>query len=100
MHPDQGSYLNLAKGVDAKTAASFAGMFCIGITVGRGINGFIAMKLNDRQMIRMGQAIILSGIIVMLLPFGQMVSLLGCCFSVYGTNRPDQASCSFHPDGS
>lgn len=42
------SYLNLAKGVDAKTAASFAGMFCIGITVGRGINGFIAMKLNDR----------------------------------------------------
>ena len=71
------SYLNLAKGVDAKTAASFAGMFCIGITVGRGINGFIAMKLNDRQMIRMGQAIILSGIIVMLFPFGQMVSLLG-----------------------
>ena len=52
------SYLNLAKGVDAKTAASFAGMFCIGITIGRGINGFIAMKLKDRQMIRMGQAII------------------------------------------
>ena len=52
------SYLNLAEGVDAKTAASFAGMFCIGITIGRGINGFIAMKLKDRQMIRMGQAII------------------------------------------
>ena len=52
------SYLNLAKDVDAKTAASFAGMFCIGITIGRGINGFIAMKLKDRQMIRMGQAII------------------------------------------
>ena len=41
------SYLHLAKGVDAKTAASFAGMFCIGITIGRGINGFIAMKLKD-----------------------------------------------------
>lgn len=40
------SYLNLAKGVDAKTAASFAGMFCIGITIGRGINGFIAMKFK------------------------------------------------------
>ena len=55
------SYLNLAKGVDARTAASFAGMFCIGITIGRGINGFIAMKLKDRQMIRMGQAIIQAG---------------------------------------
>ena len=41
------SYLHLSKGVDAKTAASFAGMFCIGITIGRGINGFIAMKLKD-----------------------------------------------------
>ena len=76
------SYLNLAKDVDAKTAASFAGMFCIGITIGRGINGFIAMKLKDRQMIHMGQAIILTGIIVMLLPFGQTVSLIG--FSLIG----------------
>ena len=76
------SYLNLAKGVDAKTAASFAGMFCIGITIGRGINGFIAMKLKDRQMIRMGQAIILTGIIIMILPFGQAVSLIG--FSLIG----------------
>ena len=49
------SYLNLAKGIDAKTAASFAGMFCIGITVGRGINGFIAMKWKDEQMVRMGR---------------------------------------------
>lgn len=88
------SYLNLAKGVDAKTAASFAGMFCIGITVGRGINGFIAMKLNDRQMIRMGQAIILSGIIVMLLPFGQMVSLLG--FALIGLGCAPVYPCIIH----
>ncbi|MGN0288603.1 MAG: MFS transporter [Lachnospiraceae bacterium] len=78
------SYLNLVEGVDAKMAASFAGMFCIGITIGRGINGFIAMKLKDRQMIRMGQAIILTGIIVMILPFGQSVSLIGLgCAPVY-----------------
>ena len=88
------SYLNLAKGVDAKTAASFAGMFCIGITVGRGINGFIAMKLNDRQMIRMGQAIILSGIIVMLFPFGQMVSLLG--FALIGLGYAPVYPCIIH----
>lgn len=88
------SYLNLAKDVDAKTAASFAGMFCIGITVGRGINGFIAMKLKDRQMIRMGQAIILTGIIVMLLPFGQVVSLIG--FSLIGLGCAPIYPCIIH----
>ncbi len=72
-----GSYLTLAKGVDAKAAASFAGIFCIGITVGRGINGFIAMKLKDDQMIRMGEGIILAGIVVMMLPFGNTASLIG-----------------------
>lgn len=76
------SYLNLAKGIDAKTAASFAGMFCIGITVGRGINGFIAMKWKDEQMVRMGEGIILMGILVMLLPLGNLASLIG--FSLVG----------------
>ena len=88
------SYLNLAKGVDAKTAASFAGMFCIGITIGRGINGFIAMRLKDRQMIRMGQAIILIGIIIMFLPFGQTVSLIG--FSLIGLGCAPVYPCVIH----
>ena len=83
------SYLNLAKGVDARTAASFAGMFCIGITIGRGINGFIAMKLKDRQMIRMGQAII-----IMILPFGQAVSLIG--FSLIGLGCAPIYPCIIH----
>ena len=88
------SYLHLAKGVDAKTAASFAGMFCIGITIGRGINGFIAMKLKDCQMIRMGQAIILTGIIVMILPFGKTVSLIG--FSLIGLGCAPVYPCIIH----
>ena len=88
------SYLNLAKGIDAKTAASFAGMFCIGITIGRGINGFIAMRLKDRQMIRMGQAIILIGIIIMFLPFGQTVSLIG--FSLIGLGCAPVYPCVIH----
>ena len=88
------SYLHLAKGVDAGTAASFAGMFCIGITIGRGINGFIAMKLKDPQMIRMGQAIILSGILVMLLPFGQTVSLIG--FLMIGLGCAPVYPCIIH----
>lgn len=88
------SYLDLAKGADAKEAASFAGMFCIGITIGRGINGFIAMKLKDRQMIRIGQTIILAGIIVLILPFGQSVSLIG--LSLIGLGCAPVYPCIIH----
>ena len=88
------SYLNLAKGVEPKTAASFAGMFCIGITIGRGINGFIAMKLKDSQMIRMGQAIILLGVAAMFLPFGSVGSLIG--FSLIGLGCAPIYPCIIH----
>ncbi|MFT8349653.1 MFS transporter [Clostridium saccharoperbutylacetonicum] len=71
------SYLTIYKGVTADTAASFASVFFIGITVGRALSGFITMKLNDFQMIRLGQGIIAIGIIVMLLPMNENVSLVG-----------------------
>ena len=75
------SYLNLAEGIDAKTAATFASLFCMGITIGRGINGFVAMKLKDEQMIHMGIVIIFIGIISMFLSYsllGFILIGLGC----------------------
>ena len=71
------SYLVLFKGVPAETAATFASMFYIGITVGRGLNGFLTMKCSDTQLIRMGLGIILLGGTAMLLPMGETVSLAG-----------------------
>ncbi len=71
------SYLSMYKGVEADTAAGYASMFFIGITVGRALSGFITMKLNDKQMIRMGLGIILAGIIVMFLPRSELISLAG-----------------------
>ena len=88
------SYLNLAKGVNATTAASFASLFCIGITIGRGINGFIAMKLKDNQMIRMGQGIILIGVIIMLLPLNKVFSLIA--FSLIGLGCAPIYPCIIH----
>ena len=52
-------------------------MFFIGITAGRAVSGFITMKLNDVQMIRLGQGIIFAGILVMLLPGPDMAALAG-----------------------
>lgn len=71
------SYLSLYKGVSAETAATFASMFYIGITIGRALCGFVTMKLNDVQMIRLGQVLIAVGILIMFLPFGQTLSLVG-----------------------
>ncbi len=71
------SYLALHWGVDAETAAGFAGLFYIGITVGRALGGFATMKLSDTQMVRLGQGGILAGILLLLLPLGQTAALLG-----------------------
>ena len=71
------SYLTLYKGIPAETAARFAGMFFIGITVGRALSGFLTMKLNDVQMIRLGQGLIGAGVLIMLLPLGAGASLAG-----------------------
>ena len=71
------SYLALYKGVPADTAAFFASMFFIGITAGRALNGFLTMKFTDTQLIRMGQAVILTGICAMLLPLGNAAAITG-----------------------
>ena len=71
------SYLSLYKGVPVETAASFGAMFFIGITVGRAISGFLTIKLTDIKMIRLGQTLILLGIIIMFLPLNAYASLAG-----------------------
>lgn len=71
------SYLVLYKGVSAETAAGFAGLFFIGITIGRGLSGFLTMKLHDVSMVRLGEWIILIGITALLLPFNENGTLVG-----------------------
>ena len=71
------SYLALYKGIPSETAAFFGSMFFIGITVGRGLCGFIASKLNDTQMTHLGQAVAAIGIVIMLVPADKACSLLG-----------------------
>ena len=71
------SYLVLQHGFDLEVATSYGSLFFIGITVGRAISGFITMKLNDKQMIYLGQGLILIGIIIMCLPLGHQVALMG-----------------------
>ena len=70
------SYCTLVRGLDAVTAASWASLFYAGITIGRFLSGFLTMKFNDHQMIRLGQALIAVGIALVLLP-GNALLLVG-----------------------
>ncbi|MGN0982770.1 MAG: MFS transporter, partial [Candidatus Limivicinus sp.] len=71
------SYLVLHKGVAEATAARFASLFFLGITLGRALSGFLTLALSDKQMIRLGEGIILLGILAMLLPLGNGFALAG-----------------------
>lgn len=88
------SYLSLYKGVPADTAAAFGGMYFIGITIGRGISGFMSMKLKDGSMIRLGFLLMAAGIAAMLLPLGTGVSLGG--FVLIGLGSAPVFPCMIH----
>ena len=78
------SYLVLNNDFSRETAANFASLFLIGITIGRFINGFISYKINDKNLIRIGQIIILIGIFLVFIPtnitplIGLFMVGLGC----------------------
>ena len=71
------SYLVLQWGLSSETAAHFASLFFIGITVGRALSGFLTLKCSDAQMVRLGQGVVLGGIVLLLLPLGERAALPG-----------------------
>ena len=71
------SYLALRWGLSAQEAASHASLFFVGITAGRALSGFLTLKFSDTQMIRLGQAVLLAGVLCLLLPFGTSSALTG-----------------------
>ncbi len=71
------SYLVLKDGVGEEAAASLGSLFLIGITLGRAASGFLTYKLNDTNMIRLGQLVMAAGILIMLLPLGAAGSMIG-----------------------
>ena len=71
------SYLIAHSGFSPTEAAALAGLFYTGITVGRGVSGFVTLKLNDTQMVRLGLGIIGGGLALMLLPLGKMGAQIG-----------------------
>ena len=71
------SYLVLHLGMDETVAARLGSLFLIGITIGRFVSGFMTFKINDTNMIRLGQGVILAGIGIMLLPLPDGADMAG-----------------------
>lgn len=88
------SYLVQKWAFTPEAAAGFASMFYIGITLGRFANGFLAMKLGDHFLIRMGLGIITTGIALLLLPFHSVFALIG--FVVIGLGCAPVYPCIIH----
>lgn len=88
------SFLVKVKGIDTVTAARFAGLFFIGITAGRAVNGFATLKFTDKFLIRFGQSVIGLGILMMLLPLGNTVALAG--FVTVGVGCAPVYPCVIH----
>lgn len=66
------SYLVINRGLSSHTAASFVGLFYIGITAGRFLSGFITDKFGDKKMIRLGICGILIGVVFLMIPANQL----------------------------
>ena len=71
------TYLVRHWGMEEERAAGFGSLFLVGITIGRFLNGFLTYKLADRTLIRLGQGIMLAGVLVMWLPIGSWTALAG-----------------------
>ncbi len=77
------TYLVMARGVDAARAASMGALFFFGLTLGRGVSGFIAIRLKPRQMVRLGQILMVAGCLLLFVP-GQTLAIFGLVFMGIG----------------
>ena len=63
------SYLVQYLLMEPEKAAKFASFFYLGITVGRFLCGFVADRMGDKALIRLGSGIAGAGILLVLIPF-------------------------------
>ena len=80
--------------VDPEVAASFASMFFLGLTIGRFLSGFLAMKLSDHFLIRMGMIVIMVGVALLFISIHSSLALAG--FIIIGLGCAPIYPCIIH----
>lgn len=71
------TFLVNARGMSAASAAGFITFYYVGMAVGRFLSGILAEKLSSWTIIRIGQTIALSAIILLLIPNSDILAIIG-----------------------
>lgn len=71
------TYFNQTQNISTDLSATFAASFYIGICVGRFICGPLSLKIAEKNMIRIGESLLLVGVILTLIPTNYIFSLVG-----------------------
>jgi fucose permease len=72
-----GFFFQYGKGFNTQEAARLDSMFYIGITAGRFVCGPVSLKVKEKNMMRIGESILLCGAILAILPFSNILSIIG-----------------------
>ncbi|MCI1734886.1 MAG: MFS transporter [Bacilli bacterium] len=72
-----GFFFNRARGFSTQESANLTAMFYLGITIGRFICGPISLKLKEKTMIRIGEGVLLVGVILALIPVNNWFGIIG-----------------------
>ncbi|MBQ8554286.1 MAG: MFS transporter [Clostridia bacterium] len=88
------SFLVLHHALTEEVAARCASLFYIGITVGRAISGFATIRFDDTQMVRIGLGVMAAGMLVMLLPLGEIAAMAGLI--IFGLGCAPTYPCIIH----
>ena len=71
------SYLVSHRSTSAEIGATFTSLFFLGITFGRFLSGFVANRLGDKNLIIGGTLLAILGILLILIPCGTALALVG-----------------------
>ena len=88
------SFLVYGKGFTPELAASLVSLYYFGITFGRFLSGFLTMRMNNKNMIRMGQSFILLGVLMLFLPGNAIIMSIG--FFIIGFGCAPIYPCIIH----
>ena len=79
------TYLVNVRALSPESAARFASLFYLGMTVSRFVTGFVADRLGDRRMIRLGYFVVFAGLLLVVLPFSSpLPCLVGLVVAGFG----------------
>jgi fucose permease len=68
------SYMQTVRGFSIDAAARFSAAFYIGIAAGRFISGIFSTKLQPKTLMRIGNIVVLSGILLLILRQNEIIS--------------------------